>query len=105
MARKRFADHESFRRIAAEIRADTERRMAATPRPGRSTVPYAEPGPTTHENVTLLEREAESAYLLLERVGSLVSLYETTLPHRLTAEIRAHLKTYEERYRKQGGGR
>lgn len=111
MPRKRFAGHESLRRIAAEIRADTERRMAATPRPGRATVPYTEPGPTMHENFRVLQEEAEGAYELLGELAPVLgNIAASAFPEPGRAldalnRVHAHLKTYEERHRKQGGGR
>lgn len=111
MARKRFSDHESFREISEEIDRLRENIPTKPSRPGRATVPYTEPGPTTHDNVTLLEREAEEAYQLLGELAPVLgNIAASAFPEPGRAldalnRVHAHLKTYEERYRKQGGGR
>lgn len=81
------------------------------PRRGRSTVPYTEPGPTMHENFRVLQEEAEGAYELLGELAPILgNIAASAFPEPGRAldalnRVHAHLKTYEERYRKQGGGR
>lgn len=109
MPRKRFAGHESLRRIAAEIRADTERRMAATPpRPGRATVPYTEPGPTMHENFRVLQEEAEGAAELLAEMADILGHVRMSAipdPSRSVGVLQRaidHLKRYNRKHIGEG---
>lgn len=92
---------------AATVSARRERAVAALEQEiDPWLAPACEHDQARRENVTLLEGEAEEAYWLLVRaVESLSPSRGDFRAKRTLADIRAHLKTYEERHRRQGGGR